>query len=91
MLLGLGFLEVLLLKHLLVESFLRLVLVGGVLELVLALAEVVLAGETFVLLGAVGDKVVRVSTAITSFLQTPTTPAVQAVVVKSFILGHGSR
>jgi hypothetical protein len=50
---------------------------GGVLALILALAGVVL-----VLLMAVGDEVVGVSTAVASFLWTSTTPAIQAVVVK---------
>jgi hypothetical protein len=35
-----------------------------------------------VLLGVVGDEVVRVSTAVASFLQITTTPMIQAVVVK---------
>jgi hypothetical protein len=82
MLLGLGLLEVLLLECLLVETFLQLVLVGGVLTLFLALARVMLAREALVLLGAMGDEVVGVSTVIASFLQTLTTPVVQAVVVK---------
>jgi hypothetical protein len=80
-LLSLGLLEVLLLQHLLVESSLRLVL-GGVLALVLALARVVLVEGVLVLLGAVGDEVVRISTAVASFLRTTTTSAIQAVVVK---------
>jgi hypothetical protein len=54
MLLGLGFLEVLLLECLLVKLCLQLVLTRGVLMLVLALAGVVLAEEALVLLGAVG-------------------------------------
>jgi hypothetical protein len=55
---------------------------GGVLALVLTLAGVVLVEGVLVLLGAVGDEVVEISTAIASFLQTITTPAIQAVVVK---------
>jgi hypothetical protein len=74
-------LEVLLLQRLLVESSLRLVL-GGVLALVLVLARVILVEGVLVLLGTVGDEVVGISTAIASFLQTTTTPAIQAVVVK---------
>jgi hypothetical protein len=80
MLLGLGLLEILL-QRLLVESSLRLVL-GGVLALVLALAGVVLIGGVLVLLGAVGDEVVRISTVVASLLRTTTTPAIQVVVVK---------
>jgi hypothetical protein len=80
-LLGLGLLEVLLLQCLLVESSLRLVL-GGVLALVLMPAGVVLVGGVLVLLGAVGDKVVGISTAVASFLETTTTLAIQAIVVK---------
>jgi hypothetical protein len=80
-LLGLGLLEVLLLERLLVESSLRLVL-RGVLALVLALARVVLVRGVLVLLGAVGDEVVGVSTAIASFLWTTITLAIQAVVMK---------
>jgi hypothetical protein len=57
------------------------VLAIGVLALVLAFTGFVLAGEVLVLLGVVGDKVVGVSTVVASFLQTPTTPVVQAVVV----------
>ena len=49
---------------------------------VLALADVVLAREVLVLLGAVGDEVVRVSTVEASILRTTTAPAIQAVVVK---------
>ena len=82
-LLGLGLLAVLLLKRLLVESSLRLVLAEGVLTLVLALVGVVLVGGVLVLLGAVSDKVVKVSTAIATLLQTTTTLVVHAVVVKS--------
>ena len=81
-LLGLGLLEVHLLERLLVESSLQLVLAGGVLALVLALAGVMLAGEVLVLLGVVGDEVVGVSTAIASFLWTTTMPTIQVVVVK---------
>jgi hypothetical protein len=80
-LLGLGLLEVLLLERLLVESSLRLVL-RGVLALVLALARVVLVRGVLVLLGAVGDEVVGVSTAVASFLWTTITLAIQAVVMK---------
>ena len=50
--------------------------------LVLALARVMLVGEVLVLLRAVGDEVVGVSTVVASFLQTPTTPVIQAVAVK---------
>jgi hypothetical protein len=81
-LLGLDLLDVYLLECLLVESSLLLVLAGGVLVLVLVLAGVVLAKGVLVLLGAVGDEVVGVSIAITSFLQT-TALEIQAVVVKS--------
>jgi hypothetical protein len=80
-LLGLGLLEILLLQCLLVESSIRLVL-GGVLALVLALARAILVGGVLVLLGAVGDKVVRISTVVASFLRTTTTLVIQAVVVK---------
>jgi hypothetical protein len=72
-LLGLGFLEVLLLERLLIESSLRLVLAGGVLALVLALAGVILVKGVLVLLGAVSDEVVRASIAIATLLQTTTT------------------
>jgi hypothetical protein len=65
--LGLGLLEVLLLERLLIESSLSLVL-RGVLVLVLVLARVILVKGVLVLLGVVGDEVVGVSTAITSFL-----------------------
>jgi hypothetical protein len=41
-----------------------------------------LVGGVLVLLEAVGDEVVRVSTVVASFLQTITTSAIQAVVVK---------
>ena len=51
MLLGLGLLEVHLLERLLVESSLRLVLTGGVLMLVLALARVILVGGVLAFLG----------------------------------------
>ena len=81
-LLGLGLLEVLLLERLLIESSLQLVLAGGVLVLVLVPAEVELARGVLVLLGAVGNKVVGVSTAVASFLRTPSTSMVQAVVMK---------
>ena len=57
-------------------------LVGGVLVLLLALVGVVLARKVLVLLGVVGDEVVRVSTAIATILWTTTSPAVHAVVVK---------
>ena len=80
-LLGLGVLDVLLLEHLLVKSSLGHVLVGGVLMLVLELVGVLLVREVLVLLGAVGDKVVKVSTTKASILLT-TTSAIQAVVVK---------
>ena len=56
-------------------------LVGGVLMLVLELVGVLLVREVLVLLGAVGDKVVKVSTTKASILLT-TTLAIQAVVVK---------
>ena len=81
-LLGLGLLEVYLLERLLVESSLRLMLAGGVLALVLALAGVILVGGVLVLLEAMGDKVVGVSIAIASFLWTTTVPTIQVVVVK---------
>jgi hypothetical protein len=80
-LLGLGLLKVLLLHCLLIESSLRLVL-GGVLALVLALVGVVLVEGVLVLLRAVGDEVVRIYTAVASFLWTTTILAIQAVVVK---------
>jgi hypothetical protein len=80
-LLGLGLLEVLLLQCLLVEFSLRLVL-GGVVTLVLALAGVILVGGMLVLLGIVGDEVVKISIIVASFLRTTTMPAIQAVVVK---------
>ena len=72
-LLGLVLLEVYLLERLLVESSLRLVLAGGVLVLVHALAGVILVEGVLVLLGAVGNEVVGVSTAIAFFLWTTTT------------------
>jgi hypothetical protein len=75
MLLGVGLLEVLLLQCLLIESFLRFVL-GGVLALVLALVGVVLIEGVLVLLGAVGDDVVGISTAVASFLRTTTMPVI---------------
>jgi hypothetical protein len=53
------------------------VLARGVLVFVLALV-----GEALVLLGVVGDEVIRVSIVVASFLQTPNTPVIQAVVVK---------
>ena len=53
-LLGLVLLEVYLLERLHVESSLRLVLAGGVLALVLALAGVILVGGVLVLLGGNG-------------------------------------
>ena len=80
-LLGLGLHKVHLLERLLVKFFLRLVLVEGVLALVLALADVILVGGVLVLLGAVGDEVVGISTAKASLVLT-TTPSIQAVVVK---------
>ena len=82
MLLGLGLLEVHLLELLLVESSLRLVLFGGVLMLVLALAGVILVEGVLVLLGAVGDEVVKVSIAIATLLRTTTMTVVHAAVVK---------
>ena len=57
-------------------------LAEGVLALVLALAGVVLAREVLVLLGAVGDEVVGISTAIASLLRTTTALVIQTVVVK---------
>jgi hypothetical protein len=59
----------------------------GVLTLVLTLAGVVLVGGVLVryvlvLLGIVGDEVVRISTCIASILRTTTTSMIQAVVVK---------
>jgi hypothetical protein len=71
-----AFFEVHLLDCLLVESFPRLVLTGGVLALVLALARVVLVEGVLVLLGAVGDGVVGVSIVIASFLRTTTALAI---------------
>jgi hypothetical protein len=41
-----------------------------------------LAGEVLVLLGAVGNKVVRVSIAIAIILRTTTAPTVHAIIVK---------
>jgi hypothetical protein len=82
MLLGLDLLKVLLLEGVLIESSLWLVLAGGVLALVLALARVILVGGVLVLLRIVGDEVVRVSTSVASILRTTTTPVIQAVVVK---------
>jgi len=70
------------LERLIVESLLRLVLARFVVVLVLALAGVVLVERVLVLLGAVGDKVVRVSTSKASILWTTTSLVVQAVVVK---------
>jgi hypothetical protein len=70
------------LKYFFFSASLRLVL-GGVFALVLALAGVILVEGVLVLLGAVGDEVVGISTAIASFLRTTTTLAIQAVVVKS--------
>jgi hypothetical protein len=55
------------------------------------LAGVVLAGEALVLLGAVGDEVVGVSTVIASFLRTPTTLVVQAVVVMTNVSSSSPR
>ena len=81
-LLGVGLLEVRLLERLLVKTSLQLVLARGVLALVLALSGVMLARKVLVLLGAVGDEVVGISTAIATILQTTTTPVVHAVVVK---------
>ena len=59
--------------------------------LVLALAGVMLTGEVLVLLGAVGDEVVGVSTAIASFLWTTTTSVIQAVVVEPFTPKFGKK
>jgi hypothetical protein len=75
-LLGLDLLEVHLLEYLLVEFSLRVVLARGVLMIVLALAGVVLVGGVLVLLGAVDDEVVGVSTAIASYLRTITMPTI---------------
>jgi hypothetical protein len=80
-LVSLGLLEELLYRHL-VKTSLRLVLAGGVPVLVLALARVILVGGVLVLLWAVGYKVVRISTAIASFLRTTTMLMIQEVVVK---------
>ena len=82
-LLGLGLHKVHLLERLLVKFFLRLVLFGGVLALVLPHAGVVLAGGVLVFLGAVGDEVVGVSIAIATILRTTIVLVVHAVVVKS--------
>jgi len=80
-LLGLGLLEVLALDLLLIEPSLGLVLAGGVLALVLALADVMLAGGVLVLLGAVGDEVVEISIAKASLVLT-TMLMIQAVKVE---------
>ena len=80
--------EVLPLDVLLVDLLvLGVMLAEGVLALVLALAGVVLFGRVLggvilVLLGAVGDVVVRVSTRKAPFLRATTTTLVQPVVVK---------
>jgi hypothetical protein len=86
-LVSLGLLEELLLDRLLIKTSLRLVLAGGVPTLVLVLVGVILVGGVLVLLGAVGDKVVGISTAVASFLRTTTTLAIQAVVVKTVRTG----
>ena len=78
---ALAFLEVLLLECLHVESSLGLILAEGVLALVLALANIVLVGGVLVLLGAVGNEVVGISTAKVSLVLTPT-QVIQAVVVE---------
>jgi hypothetical protein len=67
-LLDLGLLEVLLLERLLVESSLILVLAGGVLSLALAPTRVVVMRTSLLLalLGATGDKVVKVAIVVTS-------------------------
>jgi hypothetical protein len=63
-----------LLERLLVETLPQLVLAGVVVALVLVLAEVILVEGVVVLLGAVGDKVVRISTVVAAHLLI-TTPA----------------
>ena len=88
MLLSLLAREVLPLDVLLVDLLvLGVMLAGGVLALVLALAGVILVGGVLggvmlALLGVVGDVVVRVSTPKASFLGTTITPVVQSVVVE---------
>jgi hypothetical protein len=66
------------LEFLLVESLHFFVLAG----VVVVLARVILFKGRLVLLGAVGDKVVWVSTPKASILWTTTTSVVQAVVLK---------
>ena len=79
--LSFGLPAVRLLDRLLVETALGLVLARGVVALILALARVVLVDEGL-LLGAVRDEVVRISTSIASLLRATTASAVQTVVVK---------
>ena len=79
---SLGLLQKPLLEHLLVESCLGLVLVRGVLSLLFALSRVVLVGGVLAFLGAVGDEVVRVFATKASLVRA-STPAIQAIVVKS--------
>jgi hypothetical protein len=76
-------LKVLLLERLLVESSLRLVLVGGVLPLSLAPTKVVVVRARLLLaiLGAAGDQVVRVHAVEASILR-PDTPPVLAIIVE---------
>ena len=57
-------------------------LAEGVLVLVLVPADVELAEGVLVLLGAVGNEVVGISTAIASLLRTTTALVIQTVVVK---------
>jgi hypothetical protein len=74
MLLDLGLLEVLLLERLLIESSLILVLAGGVLPLALAPTRMVVARASLLLalLGATGDKVVKVTIVVASVLRLAT-------------------
>ena len=80
--LSLGLLDEPLLERLLVKSSLGLVLVRGVLPLLFALARVVLVGGVLAFLGAVGNEMDQVS-ATKAPLVRATTPAIQAIVVKS--------
>jgi len=82
MLLGLGLLAVHLLECLLIESLLRPMLARVIVALVLALAGVILVGEVVVLLGAVGDKVVGISTVVAPHLLITALVTIQAVVLK---------
>ena len=79
---SLGFLQEPLFERLLVKSSLGLVLVRGVLLLLFALAGIVLVGGVLAFLGPVCDEVVRVSATKVPLVRA-TTPAIQAIVVKS--------